>query len=104
MTKVARVASLVVRLFGGFLDDGGRSRARGRKKNTPNKFLDKMATVETHVNYQILLKVVEPLSGQSGQTLKDSGELMYTFVFSGSLERGAKSGHSGHSLARSLAP
>ena len=47
----------------------------------PIKFLGKMATDETHINYQILLKVVEPLSGQSGQTLKDSGELVYTFSF-----------------------
>ena len=62
----------------------------------PIKFLGKMATDETHINYQILLKVVEPLSGQSGQTLKDSGELMYTFVFPGTPERGSKSGHSGH--------
>ena len=76
------------------MDDGGRSRARVR---TPNKFLDKMATVETHVNYQILLKVVEPLSGQSGQTLKDSGELL-----PGTPERGSKSGHFGHFTSMSV--
>ena len=78
------------------------SRARVIKKSTPNKFLDKMATDETHVNYQILVKVVEPLSGQSGQTLKDSGELMYTFVFPGTPERGSKSGHSGHFTSMSV--
>ena len=72
------------------------SRARVIKKSTPNKFLDKMATDETHVNYQILLKVVEPLSGQSGQTLKDSGELVGTVPCLGTPEKGPKSGHSGH--------
>ena len=90
MTKVARVARLVARLFGGFLDDGGRSRARGRKKNTPNKFLDKMATDEAYDSCQFQPEVCEPLSGQSGQTLKDSGELMYT-LYSREVLRGGQS-------------
>ena len=62
----------------------------------PIKFLGKMATDEAYDNYQFLLKVCELLSGQGGQTLKDCGEFVYTFVFPGTPERGSKSGHSGH--------